>query len=433
MFETSSFASTPRGEFAFSAGDCVDSWRQHQRIGRLEGRAADGCLSADFTAPCSRRRLGKVTLLYVSHLGFVLPINWETMSAHALIESERVGVACRAARQRMSPCERRGELVVGAGSSSRRCACAARRLAAGASHFGRGAVRAGIAAVRATFASTLEPGSLCPRRRYSCRCYSPCRSPGAPLVALGLALGMAPVIVRRRCCRSAADGAGQQLVRLGTAVVLLLPTTEPGRSLGDPGARAGGPARLRFRANAIRERFSGALRCGSWPGRWDRSIASIWRFPARACASPLPPWGARGRCFDRAVVRGPDGSSPGAQRPSGAVGRAQRRLSRHRPRSWRRGRGRRHLYRRALQGSRSLASMSPRARLNVDERRNVEFAALLHDIGKIAVPKEIVNKAGHLDDGEWAIIRTHTLEGQTDAGARRRVYVRIGRDRPLLP
>jgi putative nucleotidyltransferase with HDIG domain len=50
--------------------------------------------------------------------------------------------------------------------------------------------------------------------------------------------------------------------------------------------------------------------------------------------------------------------------------------------------------------------------LDADERRNVEFAALLHDVGKIAVPKEIVNKPGKLDDREWAIIRTHTIEGQ---------------------
>ena len=50
--------------------------------------------------------------------------------------------------------------------------------------------------------------------------------------------------------------------------------------------------------------------------------------------------------------------------------------------------------------------------LDADQRRKVEFAALLHDIGKIAVPKEIVNKPDKLDDSEWAIIRTHTLEGQ---------------------
>jgi putative nucleotidyltransferase with HDIG domain len=47
-----------------------------------------------------------------------------------------------------------------------------------------------------------------------------------------------------------------------------------------------------------------------------------------------------------------------------------------------------------------------------DCRRNVEFGALLHDIGKIAIPKEIINKPGRLDQREWEIIRTHTIEGQ---------------------
>ncbi len=50
--------------------------------------------------------------------------------------------------------------------------------------------------------------------------------------------------------------------------------------------------------------------------------------------------------------------------------------------------------------------------LDVEQQRNVEFGALLHDVGKIAVPKEIINKAGGLDDREWAIIRAHTIEGQ---------------------
>jgi len=47
-----------------------------------------------------------------------------------------------------------------------------------------------------------------------------------------------------------------------------------------------------------------------------------------------------------------------------------------------------------------------------DERRLVEFGALLHDVGKIAVPKEIINKAGPLDDEEWAIMKQHTVAGQ---------------------
>jgi putative nucleotidyltransferase with HDIG domain len=45
-------------------------------------------------------------------------------------------------------------------------------------------------------------------------------------------------------------------------------------------------------------------------------------------------------------------------------------------------------------------------------RRETELGALLHDIGKIHVPDAIINKNGPLDDAEWAIMKTHTIEGQ---------------------
>jgi putative nucleotidyltransferase with HDIG domain len=50
--------------------------------------------------------------------------------------------------------------------------------------------------------------------------------------------------------------------------------------------------------------------------------------------------------------------------------------------------------------------------LDARQRRNVEFGALLHDVGKIAVPNEIINKPGPLSDDEWLVIKTHTIEGQ---------------------
>ena len=50
--------------------------------------------------------------------------------------------------------------------------------------------------------------------------------------------------------------------------------------------------------------------------------------------------------------------------------------------------------------------------LDASARRNVEFTALLHDVGKIRVPKAIINKPGKLDEAEWEIIRTHTIEGE---------------------
>jgi HD-GYP domain-containing protein (c-di-GMP phosphodiesterase class II) len=66
--------------------------------------------------------------------------------------------------------------------------------------------------------------------------------------------------------------------------------------------------------------------------------------------------------------------------------------------------------------SRSVVSLSVAVAdamgLSPRQRRNVEFGALLHDVGKIAVPKEIINKPGPLTDDEWMVIKTHTIEGQ---------------------
>ena len=50
--------------------------------------------------------------------------------------------------------------------------------------------------------------------------------------------------------------------------------------------------------------------------------------------------------------------------------------------------------------------------LHEDERRLVEFGALLHDIGKMSTPKEILNKPGPLSDDEWETMRRHTIDGQ---------------------
>jgi HD-GYP domain-containing protein (c-di-GMP phosphodiesterase class II) len=46
------------------------------------------------------------------------------------------------------------------------------------------------------------------------------------------------------------------------------------------------------------------------------------------------------------------------------------------------------------------------------ERRDAEFAALLHDVGKIKIPAEIINKPGKLTDEEFELIKTHTVEGE---------------------
>jgi putative nucleotidyltransferase with HDIG domain len=59
-----------------------------------------------------------------------------------------------------------------------------------------------------------------------------------------------------------------------------------------------------------------------------------------------------------------------------------------------------------------VVAVADRLNLNADRRRNVEFAALLHDVGKIAIPKEIINKPGKLDEQEWAIMKSHAAEGE---------------------
>ena len=42
-----------------------------------------------------------------------------------------------------------------------------------------------------------------------------------------------------------------------------------------------------------------------------------------------------------------------------------------------------------------------------EEQHLVSLAALLHDVGKIGIPHEILNKPGPLTENEWAVMRTH--------------------------
>jgi HD-GYP domain-containing protein (c-di-GMP phosphodiesterase class II) len=47
-----------------------------------------------------------------------------------------------------------------------------------------------------------------------------------------------------------------------------------------------------------------------------------------------------------------------------------------------------------------------------EERQELEFAAMLHDVGKISIPKEILHKPSALTDPEFEIVKHHTIEGQ---------------------
>ena len=46
-----------------------------------------------------------------------------------------------------------------------------------------------------------------------------------------------------------------------------------------------------------------------------------------------------------------------------------------------------------------------------EEQKDVYYAGLLHDVGKIRVPKEVINKPGKLNDEEFRQIKIHTITG----------------------
>jgi two-component system, cell cycle response regulator len=50
--------------------------------------------------------------------------------------------------------------------------------------------------------------------------------------------------------------------------------------------------------------------------------------------------------------------------------------------------------------------------LSAEELDELARAAELHDVGKMAVPEEILTKPGPLDEVEWAVMRQHTIVGE---------------------
>jgi putative nucleotidyltransferase with HDIG domain len=59
-----------------------------------------------------------------------------------------------------------------------------------------------------------------------------------------------------------------------------------------------------------------------------------------------------------------------------------------------------------------VLAVAEEAGVDARGRRDAEFAALLHDVGKISIPKELINKPGSLTPAERALVETHVLEGE---------------------
>ncbi|HZV75977.1 MAG TPA: HD domain-containing phosphohydrolase [Conexibacter sp.] len=71
-----------------------------------------------------------------------------------------------------------------------------------------------------------------------------------------------------------------------------------------------------------------------------------------------------------------------------------------------------------LHGVAALAvAVGRRLALSAEQLDEVARAAELHDVGKIAIPDEILHKAAALDAGEWDLMRQHTIIGDRILGA----------------
>jgi putative nucleotidyltransferase with HDIG domain len=61
-------------------------------------------------------------------------------------------------------------------------------------------------------------------------------------------------------------------------------------------------------------------------------------------------------------------------------------------------------------------SLAEATGLSPDQVDIVSTAALLHDIGKIGIPDEVLLKEGELNDEDWKVIKTHPELGATIIG-----------------
>jgi putative nucleotidyltransferase with HDIG domain len=375
------------------------------------------------------------------------------MSAYAIIESERARTSFLRQGQRMGMAERRGELIVGGGF-----VCAALMLATAVA--GHGAVwdRVGLdgigwgfhgphtsiavvslyvvsLAVAGRIRIDVGSGFTVPTQAVFVPLLFAAPLPLVPLlVALSLALGMTPDVLRRRVppSRLLTVPANSWFSFGPTLVLLLANATSPTTSL--TGLRnATSPASLTdlrsvaillaalaaqfvfdFTASAVRERLCDGIGIRELVGEVrevyliDAALAPLGLVVAiageqhRGAVLLIAPLFAILRIFSKErrarleqLIELGD-AYRGTALVLGDVVEADDAYT---------GEHCKGVVVLALDVAQALG-------LDAHRRRNVEFGALLHDVGKIAVPKEIINKPGKLDPHEWEIIKTHTIEGQ---------------------
>jgi putative nucleotidyltransferase with HDIG domain len=357
------------------------------------------------------------------------------VSAYAIIESERARTSFLRQGQRMDVAERRGELIVGGGF-----VCAALMLAASAGEReSGGSVWGGVGweshhsiAVAALYVVGLAvagriridvgSGFTVPTQAVFVPLLFAAPLPFVPLlVALSLALGMMPGVLRGRVPPSRLlTVPANSWFSFGPALVLLLAHDASPTDLADLRSLVilllalAAQFTCDFAANAVRERLCGGIGIRELIGEVrevyliDAALAPLGLLVAIAGAHQrwavllIAPLFAILRIFSRErrtrleqLIELGD-AYRGTALVLGDVVEADDAYT---------GEHCRGVVRLALEVAAALE-------LDAHRARNVEFGALLHDVGKIAVPKEIVNKPGKLDPDEWEIIKTHTIEGQ---------------------
>ena len=355
------------------------------------------------------------------------------MSAYAIIESERARTSFLRQGQRMDVAERRGELIVGGGF-----ACAALMLAATAgesgglgwggvgwgSHYSMTVAALYVVGLAVAGRIRIDVGSgfTVPTQAVFVPLLFAVPLPFVPLlVALSLALGMTPGVLRGRVAPSRLlTVPANSWFSFGPALVLLLAHDTNPTDLADLRSLAilllalAAQFTCDFTANVVRERLCGGIGIRELLGEVrevyliDAALAPLGLLVAIAGAHQrwavllIAPLFAILRIFSRErrarleqLIELGD-AYRGTALVLGDVVEADDAYT---------GEHCRGVVRLALEVAAALG-------LDAQRARNVEFGALLHDVGKIAVPKEIVNKPGKLDPEEWEIIKTHTIEGQ---------------------
>jgi len=339
------------------------------------------------------------------------------MSAYAFTESERLRASFAGREQPMVLAERRAELVVGAGFATAALALAllgdsARGLSVPIAALfvlgmaAIGGVRFEIGAgftvpTQAVFVPMLfaVPVSLVPA-----------------LVALSLALGMLPGIVAKHVPVSRIlTVPGNSWFAVGPSLVLLLGHDHrPGAHWGLLVVALAAQFACDFSANALREQMRGGIKISELAQEYRQvylidlalaplglvvaiaTIAHPWAVVLVAPLFGVLKWLSNERRHRLEQLVELNDAYRGTALLLGDVVEADDSYT---------GEHCKDVVRLALDVGCELG-------LDVNGQRQVEFAALLHDVGKIAVPKTIVNKPDKLNDREWEIIKTHTVEGQ---------------------